>query len=84
MKKTRQKRGKRGSRDQAQTTLAKLLKVIDAAADENQVNRIPLANASPGTRAILYSALLYTELAPISGEQSNRTCALQILREFVL
>src|SRR5690242_6117322 len=35
-------RGKRqrGSGERAQTTLAKLLALIDAAADENQVNRI--------------------------------------------
>jgi hypothetical protein len=72
------------SGEPAKLTLAELLVVIDAAAGEKEVDII-LDRLSPGTRAILYSALLYTRPEPDSAEQpSNRSHALHILREFLL
>jgi hypothetical protein len=79
-------KGKRskGRGEPAKLTLAELLGVIDAAADEKAVDAI-LSRLSPGTRAILYSALLYTQPASDSVEQPrNRSYALQILREFLM
>jgi hypothetical protein len=78
----------RGSSEPAQTprktTLAELLDCVDAAADEKDVSRI-IDGLSPGTRAILYSALQYTQPPQDSADQpSNRSYALHILREFLL
>jgi hypothetical protein len=78
----------RGSGERAQfphkTTLAELLVFIDAAADEKEFNRI-IGGLSPGTRAILYSALQHTQPARDSAEHPrNRSYALHILREFLL
>jgi hypothetical protein len=62
--------------------------LIDAAADDKEINRI-LGELSSGKQAILYSALHYTEPSlhsPGSAEQQprNRSYALQMLREFLL
>jgi hypothetical protein len=78
----------RGSGDSAQTTLVELLALIDAAADDKEINDI-IGRLSPGKRAILYSALQYTEQpspAPGSAKplNGNRSYALHILREFLL
>jgi hypothetical protein len=78
----------RGSGERAQIphkrTLAELLVFIDAAANEKEVNRI-IDGLSPGTRAILYSALQYTQPPRDSAEQPrNRSYALHIFREFLL
>jgi hypothetical protein len=94
VKHSRVKQGKmsKGSGERARsphtTTLAELLALIDAAADDKQINDI-LSHLSSGTRAILYSALRYTEAslpAPSSAEKQprNRSYALQFLREFLL
>jgi hypothetical protein len=84
--------GKRPGGERAQssdtTTLAELIALIDAAADDKEINRI-LGELSSGKQAILYSALHYTEPSlhsPGSAEQQprNRSYALQMLREFLL
>jgi hypothetical protein len=64
--------------------LAQLLAVIDAAVDDDEINVI-IGRLSAGTRALLYSALLYTQPAPDVAEQwKSRSFALHILREFLL
>ena len=78
----------KGSGERPQTTLVELLALIDAAADDGEINGI-VFRLSPGKQAILYSALQYTTSslpAPYSDEQQprNRSYALHILRDFVL
>jgi hypothetical protein len=60
-----------------------LLASIDAAADDETINRI-IDGLSSGKQAMLYSALLYTSGA-LGAEQpkGNRLHALQTLRQFL-
>jgi hypothetical protein len=78
----------RESGERAETTLVELLALVDALADDREINSI-IVRLSPGKRAILYSALQHTAPslpAPGSAEQpkENRLYALHILRQFLL
>ena len=77
----------RESGERAQTTLVELLALIDAAADDTEINSI-VVRLSLGKRAILYSASQYTVPplpAPERAEypKQNRLYALHILRQFL-
>jgi 5,10-methylene-tetrahydrofolate dehydrogenase/methenyl tetrahydrofolate cyclohydrolase len=69
------------------TTLADLLAAIDTAADDKEISGI-IDGLSLGKRAMLYSALQYTEPhLPTPGTEQpkgNRLRALYILRELLL
>ena len=88
LKGKRQKESGERAHSPHKTTLAGLLAVIDAAADDKEISGI-IDGLSLGKRAMLYSALQYTEPhlpEPGSAEQpkANRLCALHILRHFLL
>jgi hypothetical protein len=87
LKGKRQKRNGERAHSPPKTTLADLLAVIDAAADDKEISGI-IDGLSLGKRAMLYSALQYTEphLPAPGAEQpkGNRLRALYILRELLL
>ena len=85
--KPKRKKQKGSAPSHQKTTLADLLALIDAAADDEEISAI-IDGLSPGKRGFLYSALLYTvpSLPAPGAEQptGNRLHALHILRELLL